>query len=61
MNYYLFWGEVGAQNSRNNFSFLTAFGCKPVKEHHLEVSHCVLQAAHPLGTPELPQYQSPRM
>lgn len=30
---------VWSQNSLDNFSFLTAFGGKPVKEHHLEISH----------------------
>lgn len=35
------WIKLGvcSQNSLNNFSFLTAFGGKPVKEHHLEISH----------------------
>lgn len=39
------WGRswiklwVWSQNSLDNFSFLTAFGGKPVKEHHLEISH----------------------
>lgn len=30
---------IWSQNSLDNFSFLTAFGGKPVKEHHLEISH----------------------
>lgn len=38
--------RVGAwsQNSLDNFSFPTAFGGKPAREHHLERSH--LHAAH---------------
>lgn len=35
------WIKLGvwSQNSLDDFSFLTAFGGKSVKEHHLEISH----------------------